>query len=58
MTVLPSLTMPVMMFHKNRRAFGSIPVVGSSCGSNENTAVIDEDDNVDDDNRDETDGDG
>ena len=35
MTVLPSFTMPVIMFHKNRRAFGSIPVVGSSWDANE-----------------------
>ena len=30
MTVRPSFTRLVITFHKNRRAFGSIPVVGSS----------------------------
>lgn len=30
MIVRPSLTMSEMTFHKNRLAFGSIPVVGSS----------------------------
>jgi hypothetical protein len=31
MTVRPSLTMSVMIFHRKRRALGSMPVVGSSC---------------------------
>lgn len=30
-TALPSLMMPMMVFHSMRRAWGSMPVVGSSC---------------------------
>ena len=31
---MPSLTIPEITFHRNRRALGSIPVVGSSCNVN------------------------
>lgn len=34
-TALPSLMMLTMVFHNMRRAWGSIPVVGSSCGEAE-----------------------
>lgn len=34
-TALPSLMMLTMVFHSMRRAWGSMPVVGSSCGEAE-----------------------
>lgn len=34
-TALPSLMMPMIVFHSMRRAWGSMPVVGSSCGEAE-----------------------
>ena len=44
-TERPSFTMSMMQFHRNRLAFGSMPVVGSSWTSQRNwqvTAVTDE----------------
>lgn len=38
-TALPSLMMLMMVFHSMRRAWGSMPVVGSSCGMGERMGV-------------------